>query len=383
MKGHHPNTVALDARLFKRKITENGVSFTKKPHVKLSSRFLVCKASNDAFFEAAAQRCRARCAAEDAQKEEKDRRRRGMVANLVGAAAPRSAMVETLHDIGSAGTSVAPANLAASREQARCADAGMSALTSAWAGAVSSATGLPSGVTSDDATATALALVSSRQREAEAQAAARLARSARALEAPPGSSRLYVFFLSWRLFSRFVVMVFLFYWRPSVPFLVFHAIFVPWAERAGSTFILTRPCPLTCASVLCPWCLSFPWVRDARAADETTAGDGGGSGMAGSHRPAALSGPFPGPPRMTPAEVAASLTEWVFGDEEGAEREAFKVFVQQAAAEFGIRGSTLGGSADVDNLVANLFSRFSETDKSLASHRASCRDWIASLRKMR
>lgn len=30
---------------------------------------------------------------------------------------------------------------------------------------------------------------------------------------------------------------------------------------------------------------------------------------------------------MTPTEVAASLTEWVFGDEEGAERETFKVFV--------------------------------------------------------
>lgn len=145
--------------------------------------------------------------------------------------------------------------------------------------------------------------------------------------------------------------------------------------------ILTWPCPLyarwCCAYVL----FLFSRIREARAEDEITAGAGGGSGMPGSHRPAALSGSARGPPRMSPTEVAASLTEWVFGDEEGAEREAFKVFVHEAAAEYGIRGSTLGGSADVGTLVTNLFSRFPDGDKALGSHRASCRDWIASVRR--
>lgn len=83
---------------------------------------------------------------------------------------------------------------------------------------------------------------------------------------------------------------------------------------------------------------------------------------------------------MTPTEVGASLTEWVFGDEQGVEREAFQVFVHEAATKFGIRGSTLGGSADVSTLVTNLFSRFPEGDKALGSHRASSRDWISSFR---
>lgn len=254
VKGHHPNTVALDTRLFKRKITDNGVTFTKKPHIKLSSRFLVCKASNDAFYEAAAQRARARCAAEDAQKEEKDRRRRGLVANLVGAPASRTTVVNTLQEIGSAATTMAPENLAASREQARCADAGMSALASAWAGAVTSTTGQLSGVVSDDAASTALALIGGRQAEAEAQTAARLQRSARALEAPTGSYRLYVFQLSWLLFSLLVVLLFPFSWRPPVPLLVFYAIVVPWDEPAWNTDLAV---PIICALVLCICSVSF------------------------------------------------------------------------------------------------------------------------------
>lgn len=68
--------MALDARLFvhlfRRKITENGVSIFKQPHIKLSSSFLSCEASKTAFFEAAAQRARAAFSAEDTKKKEKD-----------------------------------------------------------------------------------------------------------------------------------------------------------------------------------------------------------------------------------------------------------------------------------------------------------------------
>lgn len=70
----------------------------------------------------------------------------------------------------------------------------MSALASAWAGAVTNSTGQPSGVTSDDATDKARALISSRQADAEELAAAPLRQSALAFEAPRGSSRLYVFY---------------------------------------------------------------------------------------------------------------------------------------------------------------------------------------------
>ncbi|KAK1868619.1 hypothetical protein I4F81_011104 [Pyropia yezoensis] len=224
VKGHHPNTVALDTRLFKRKITDNGVSLTKKPHIKLSSRFLVCKAFNDAFFEAAAQRARARCAAEHAQKEEKDRRCRGLVANLVGAAAPRTTVVTSLQDIGSAASVVAPANMAVAREQARCADAGMSALASARAGAVTNTTGQPSGVTSDDATDKALALISSRQADAEELAAARLRQTALALEAPRGSSRLYIFYFPGASFISSLSCIFSFPGAALSLFVVFRSI---------------------------------------------------------------------------------------------------------------------------------------------------------------
>jgi len=74
------------------------------------------------------------------------------------------------------------------------------------------------------------------------------------------------------------------------------------------------------------------------------------------------------------------LTEWVFAEETGSERAEFMSLVEAAATEFGIRGSTLGGSADVEELVTHLLSHFAATNKALGCHKASCRDWIASLR---
>jgi len=55
--------------------------------------------------------------------------------------------------------------------------------------------------------------------------------------------------------------------------------------------------------------------------------------------------------------------------------------VEAAATEFGVRGSTLGGLADAEELVTHIFSRFSASNKALENHKARCRDWIASLRR--
>jgi len=88
-----------------------------------------------------------------------------------------------------------------------------------------------------------------------------------------------------------------------------------------------------------------------------------------------------GPPRTAPGQVAGFLTEWVLADETGAERAEFMSLVEDAATEFGIRGSTLGGSADAEELVPHFFSRFSASYKALESHKAHCRDWIVSPRR--
>ena len=75
---------------------------------------------------------------------------------------------------------------------ARCAEAGLSATASAYAGALSAFLGSPSGVASDATPQTALAILSGRQEAADKHAAERLRDSVRALLAPPGSVRLYV-----------------------------------------------------------------------------------------------------------------------------------------------------------------------------------------------
>jgi len=83
---------------------------------------------------------------------------------------------------------------------------------------------------------------------------------------------------------------------------------------------------------------------------------------------------------MTPAQVATALTHHIYGDETGDEREAFLNKVAEGATAYGVRGSTVSGTAGVDTLVEHLFSSFAKEDKTLASHQASCRDWLQSVR---
>ena len=83
---------------------------------------------------------------------------------------------------------------------------------------------------------------------------------------------------------------------------------------------------------------------------------------------------------MTPAQVATALTHHVYGDETGDEKEALLNKMAEGATAYGVRGSTVSGTAGVDTLVENLFSSFAKEDKTLASHQASCRDWLQSVR---
>jgi len=83
---------------------------------------------------------------------------------------------------------------------------------------------------------------------------------------------------------------------------------------------------------------------------------------------------------MTPAQVATTLTHHIYGDETGNEREAFFDKVAEGATAYGVRGSTVSGTAGVDTLVEHLFSSVAKEDKTLATHQASCRDWLQSVR---
>jgi len=114
------------------------------------------------------------------------------VANFVGAANPVSAAVDTLVAVGSDVAAVSPIKVDATREQAMCADAGLSATASAFAGALTATLGGSSGVTTDDAPVKALAILSGRRAVAEKHVADLLRDSARALKTPSGSNRLYV-----------------------------------------------------------------------------------------------------------------------------------------------------------------------------------------------
>jgi len=84
--------------------------------------------------------------------------------------------------------------------------------------------------------------------------------------------------------------------------------------------------------------------------------------------------------KMTPAQVVTALTHHIFGDETGDERERFLSKVEDGARAYGVRGSTVSGTAGMDTLVKHLFPSFSEEDKTLDTHQASCRDWLQSLR---
>ena len=211
--GHTSLTIALSPLLFQREITPNGVIFKKRNKKKLSAKFYVCAKSGDALFESQRNAGLALFQKADNVREAHTSRRRSLVANFVGAANPVSAAVDTLVAVGSDAAAVSSINIDATREQARCADAGLSATASAYAGALSATLGGPSGVTSDAAPETALAILSGRREAAEKHAAARLRDSVRALQAPPGSVRLYVLyfcsFLSFGIyFSRFLMSFF-------------------------------------------------------------------------------------------------------------------------------------------------------------------------------
>jgi len=77
---------------------------------------------------------------------------------------------------------------------------------------------------------------------------------------------------------------------------------------------------------------------------------------------------------MTPAQVATALAHHIYGDEAGNQREALLNKVAVGATAYGVRGSTVSGTAGVYTLVEHLFSSFAKEDKTLASHQASCRD---------
>jgi len=188
--GHNPQTTAIDPALFAKNVTEGGVTFTKKPRVKLSGRFYVCGGSTDIFYESGARRARAEYQSADAAHEARANRRSSLVANFVTTPRPVSQAVDTFIAVGSEAAALSPVNIAATLEQAHCANSGMSATASAFAGALAAVTGSPSGVTSDDAPAAALASLSGLQVYAEKAAALRLRASAQALSAPIGWMRL-------------------------------------------------------------------------------------------------------------------------------------------------------------------------------------------------
>jgi len=53
---------------------------------------------------------------------------------------------------------------------------------------------------------------------------------------------------------------------------------------------------------------------------------------------------------------------------------------EEGATAYGVRGSTVFGTAGVDTLVEHLFSSFAKEDKTLASYQASCRNWAQPVR---
>jgi len=71
---------------------------------------------------------------------------------------------------------------------------------------------------------------------------------------------------------------------------------------------------------------------------------------------------------MTPTQVATALTHHIYGDVTEEDRVKFLSKVEEGATAYGVRGSTVSGTADFDTLVEHLFSSFAKADKTLASH---------------
>jgi len=211
--GHTPLTIALSPLLFQREITPNGVIFKKRNKNQLSAKFYVCAKSGDVLFESQINAALELLQKAGDAREAHTSRRRSLVANFVGAANPVSTAVDTLVAVGSDSAAVSPISIEATREQARFADAGLSATASFYSGALSATLGASSGVTSDAAAETALSILSGRRAAAEEHAAALLSDSVRALQAPPGSVSLYFLYvfsmLSFSIcFLRFIMSFF-------------------------------------------------------------------------------------------------------------------------------------------------------------------------------
>jgi len=83
---------------------------------------------------------------------------------------------------------------------------------------------------------------------------------------------------------------------------------------------------------------------------------------------------------MIPAQVATARTHHVYGHATGDEREDFLNKVAEVATAYGVRGSTVSRTAGVDTLVEHLLSAIAEEEKTFASHQASCRDRLQSVR---
>jgi len=190
--GHTPLTIALSPRLFQRKITQNGVIVKKRNNKKPSARFYVCSRQGQALFESQRRQALENHQRVDDARQAHTARRQSLVVSFVGTSNPASAAVNTLVAVGSDAAAVFPINVDATREYARCADAGLRATASAFAGALTVTLGGPSGVTTDDAPVSALEILSGHRAAADKHAATRLRDAARALQAPSGSIRLYV-----------------------------------------------------------------------------------------------------------------------------------------------------------------------------------------------
>jgi len=219
-------------------------------------------------------------------------------------------------------------------------------------------------VTSDAAPETALAISSGRRVSAEKHAAARLRDSVRALQAPPGSVRLYVLnvcsLLSFGIyFFRFLMS---FFSRgPRDCLVTWERLRSGCDDDADTCTVLKTPLrfivPVNCArcvDVFVAFRISddfSPPRAGVKASDDVIEVPGS---------PAAQRVRRAGGLKMTPAQVATALKHHIYGDETGDERERFLSKVEEGARAYGFRGSTVSGTAGVDNLVKHLFSSFLE-----------------------
>lgn len=89
------------------------------------------------------------------------------------------------------------------------------------------------------------------------------------------------------------------------------------------------------------------------------------------------------PQRLSHAEAALDLTAFIFGDDVGQQRESFLGQVTTTVTTFGVRGSTLGGTANAATVTENLLSGIDSNDLAKSSYSSSCIDGVHSLRALR